>query len=346
MLLSICKELYIYIIYHRPFGLRQIILVLVLHILLSQSLILNSMTPVKKEIVECHDKFHDITRYAVCKSEDHEGAPLPAQELQPPGTPSLPLMGEPQPPSGSPLMSSPSSGSLDQSPEGPKYPPPGSISADKTLYNKINYRLRNEAMPDVVGKRYQELRQNPDKANQVEWEELLGHILGGKKGEVDIMNKYNNYQQEIKKKVDPSYVAKLREICTEDVEGEDGSWVPWNVAVEKEGGEDLLKEMVEAKTVICRRNPKLPASSKIPWPQNQQVQHVVESWSRKKRKVETERKKDDGGDLASFQEGWLSKAAHVTGSTNPVTPKAGSGDPPPPNTAAAITAAIRNINQA
>ena len=145
--------------------------------------------------------------------------------------------------------------------------------------------------------------------------------------------------------MDASYVAKLREIHTENVDGEDGSWVPWKVAVEKEGGEDLLKEMVEAGTVLCRRNPKLPATSKIPWPQNQQVQHIVESWSRKKRKVETEKKEDDGGDLASFQEGWLSKAAHVTGSTNPVTPK-NPADPPPPKTDAASTAAIKNINLA
>ena len=82
-----------------------------------------------------------------------------------------------------------------------------------------------------------------------------------------------------------AYVAKLKEIKTENVDGSEGSWVPWKVAAEKEGGEDLLKEMVEAGTVTCRRNPKLPASSKIPWPQNQECQHVVESWSKKKRKV-------------------------------------------------------------
>ena len=61
-------------------------------------------------------------------------------------------------------------------------------------------------------------------------------------------------------------MAKLREINTENVEGTEGKWVPWSIAAQKEGGEDLLKEMVDAGTVVCRRNPKLPASSKIPWP--------------------------------------------------------------------------------
>ena len=119
--------------------------------------------------------------------------------------------------------------------------------------------------------------------------------------------------------MDVSYVAKLRENHTENVDGEDGSWVPWKVAVEKEGGEDLLKEMVEAGTVVCRRNPKLPATTKIPWPQNQEVQHIVETFSRKRRKVESECNEDEPGDLAKFQEAWAAQAAHVTASTNPGT---------------------------
>ena len=77
-------------------------------------------------------------------------------------------------------------------------------------------------------------------------------------------------------------MAKLREINTENMEGTEGKWVPWSIAAQKEGGEDLLREMVDAGTVVCRRNPKLPASSKIPWPQNQECQHVVETFSRKK----------------------------------------------------------------
>ena len=111
--------------------------------------------------------------------------------------------------------------------------------------------------------------------------------------------------------MDESYIAKLREIHTENVEGTEGSWVPWNVAAEKEGGEDLLKEMVEAGTVLARRNKKLPATTKIPWPQNQEVQHIVETFSRKKRRVESECKEDGAGEVDTFNESFHAQAAHV-----------------------------------
>ena len=151
--------------------------------------------------------------------------------------------------------------------------------------------------------------------------------------------------------MEETYVAKPREIHNENVEGTEGSWVPWKVAAEKEGGEELLKEMVEAGTVVCRRNPKLPATTKIPWPQNQEVQHIVETFSRKKRKVESECKEDGAGDLANFQEAWHSQAAHVTASTNPGTTN--TNNPPDSNKASkddkvdpASKAAIKNIKMA
>ena len=151
-------KLYIYIIYHRPFGLKQIILLLALHILLCQSLILNSMAPaIKKEIVMCHDS----AKFAVCKSEDRPPASLPAEwDSQAKGPPCSPLS--------TPLMSSPSSASLDmstneqstneqskQSTNELKYPPPGSLATtDKALYNRIIYKLKNTAMPEVVQGQY------------------------------------------------------------------------------------------------------------------------------------------------------------------------------------------------
>ena len=142
--------------------------------------------------------------------------------------------------------------------------------------------------------------------------------------------------------MEENYVAKLKKIHTENVEGSEGSWIPWTVAAEKEGGEDLLKEMVEAGTVICRRNPKLPAASKIPWPQNQQVQHIVETFSRKKRKVETESTGGEAGDLSKFQESWHAQAA-VTATTNPVT---ASTTPPEVKGDAVSKAAHSNIKKA
>ena len=147
--------------------------------------------------------------------------------------------------------------------------------------------------------------------------------------------------------MEENYVAKLKQIHTENVEGSEGSWVPWSVAAEKEGGEELLKEMVEAGTVACRRNPKLPAATKIPWPQNQEVQHIVETFSRKKRKVETESIEQDDGDLNKFQESWTAQFAFVT--TNPVTgtnPPEGKGNPPEGKGDAASKTAYFQIKKA
>ena len=146
--------------------------------------------------------------------------------------------------------------------------------------------------------------------------------------------------------MDESYIAKLREIHTENVDGTEGSWVPWNVAAEKEGGEELLKEMVDAGTVLCRRNPKLPATSKIPWPLNQQIQHIVETFSNKKRKVTTESTDDGAGDFSNFQEAWHAQAAAAPVATNPPG-KTDKTDPPDPNkTDAASKAAHSNIKKA
>ena len=149
--------------------------------------------------------------------------------------------------------------------------------------------------------------------------------------------------------MDESYIAKLREIHTENVDGTDGSWVPWKVAAEKEGGEDLLKEMVEAGTVLARRNKKLPATSKIPWPQNQECCHVLETFSRKKRRVESQSKEDGAGEVDTFNESFHTKAAHVTASTNPPQTKPNTNPPqgkPDKVVDPASKAAITNINAA
>ena len=80
----------------------------------------------------------------------------------------------------------------------------------------------------------------------------------------------------------------------------------------------------------------------------------METFSRKKRKVESECKEDGAGDLANFQEAWHSQAAHVTASTNPgttntITPP-NTNTPPDPNKGSkedpASKAAIKNIKMA
>ena len=102
---------------------------------------------------------HGIAEYALCKSEAvNPQAKGVTTEVTPQAK------GPPTSPQMTPLMSSPSSASLDmstneqstheqskQSTNELKYPPPGSLStADKSLYNRINFRLKNAAMPSVV----------------------------------------------------------------------------------------------------------------------------------------------------------------------------------------------------
>ena len=80
------------------------------------------------------------------------------------------------------------------------------------------------------------------------------------------------------------------------MEGEEGGWISWSKAAEEEGRSDILLEMFNAKTVEIRRNPKLPASSSIPFRWNQQVRFVKEVFSRKRKRAEETRREDAGED--------------------------------------------------
>ena len=66
--------------------------------------------------------------------------------------------------------------------------------------------------------------------------------------------------------IDETYVEKIKQVEDEHETGTEGGWIPWSRAVDLEGGESLLLEMVAAKTVLTRRNIKLPLDSKIAYP--------------------------------------------------------------------------------
>ena len=44
-------------------------------------------------------------------------------------------------------------------------------------------------------------------------------------------------------------------------------------------GEQVIIECIKAGTMTTRFNKKLPPSTKIPWPQNQEVAYTTETWS-------------------------------------------------------------------
>ena len=122
------------------------------------------------------------------------------------------------------------------------------IAADKNLYNKVHYRCRLHG-PEAV-QHLKELSQSGDVNAQAEFMQQVVETKGTN--------------------IEGVLMIKKRKIIDEKESVLSEGWVPWRVAAKKEGHEELL-EMVEAGTVEARRNPKLPASSNITYPFNQQV---------------------------------------------------------------------------
>ena len=50
------------------------------------------------------------------------------------------------------------------------------------------------------------------------------------------------------------FVEKCSRVVSQQSEGEEGAWVSWAAASRKEGGDDILEEMVAAGTVLTRRS--------------------------------------------------------------------------------------------
>ena len=76
---------------------------------------------------------------------------------------------------------------------------------------------------------------------------------------------------------------EITEKAETEEDAETGRWISWCKASEKEGGDDILEEIAAAGMVHLRKNPKLPAESKIAYPRNQQVCYVEESWTKKRK---------------------------------------------------------------
>ena len=75
---------------------------------------------------------------------------------------------------------------------------------------------------------------------------------------------------------------------------EEGEWMNWSKAVAEIGLKPLLA-MVEAKTVLTRRDPRLPVDSDLEWPEDQQVQNIVEKFKNKHQMITTRRLQTRGG---------------------------------------------------
>ena len=69
------------------------------------------------------------------------------------------------------------------------------------------------------------------------------------------------------------YIARFRTVINEDIDNELSEWMGWQEALGKYDALSL-QEMIEAGTMLARRNPKLPKNSKVQHPYNQLVKHV------------------------------------------------------------------------
>ena len=146
---------------------------------------------------------------------------------------------------------------------------PTMLSQDKARYNKFQYRYKTA--PQEVKEAWSQLQKEK---NPEEMQKFMEEVIQTK-------GKYTS-----------SFLTRCKTTKFEEMEGEEGGWISWSKAAEEEGGCDILQEMLQAKTIEIRRNPKLPASSSIPFPRNQQVRFVKEVFCRKRKRGEETRRED------------------------------------------------------
>ena len=139
--------------------------------------------------------------------------------------------------------------------------------AGKKMYNAFKYRLRSA--PEEVQNKWTQLQSGSETIGFDKLIEFMSTVAHTKK---------NDY--------DEQFLSSCREVKEEESVGKDGEWMPYKQAEGIEGAE-ALNEMIQAGTVTTRRHPRLPENSKIPYPYNQQVAYVKETWSKKRRVVDT-----------------------------------------------------------
>ena len=114
---------------------------------------------------------------------------------------------------------------------------PTQLSQDKGKYKKFQYRYK--IAPKEVKEAWSQLQK----------ERNLEEIQKSMEEVVQTKGKYTS-----------SFLTKCKITKFEEMEGEEGG----RKRQKRKGRSDILQEMLNAKTIEIRRNPKLPASSSIP----------------------------------------------------------------------------------
>ena len=143
------------------------------------------------------------------------------------------------------------------------------LSEDKGFYNTFNYNLK-KVHSDVQAalKEYYKKLTEDKVGNAAEIKSLMECVIEAKG-----------------KELPPKLLSQMHKTIDEKETNEGGTWLPWKEAVAKYG-EDILTEMVIAKTIDSRHNAMLPASTKIEWPRNLEVAALTESWNNKRKSID------------------------------------------------------------
>lgn len=140
---------------------------------------------------------------------------------------------------------------------------PSTHWTDKKKYNKFDYRLKQS--PEAAKNKWKNMRKDDPNMSS-----FIDAVLESKKG---------FYPEE--------FLRSITEHSKTEMDGEEGSWVSWKEISDKQG-EEIVLEMIKVGTVATRFHSKLPSTTKIPYPQNQEFKHVVEVFSNKRLKTETD----------------------------------------------------------
>ena len=120
-------------------------------------------------------------------------------------------------------------------------------------------------------------------------------------------------------------------------EKDEGEWMSFKSASTKDG-EGVVREMIAAKSILTRPNPKLPASTQVPWPYNLEVAYIREAWTHGNTMTDTTAcKSTEDGDNAvtdfetKFEDQWKQRGSGSSSSSSQMTgPPNENKDPQPP----------------
>ena len=183
------------------------------------------------------------------------------------------------------------------------------LSDDKKLYNKWMYRFN---LSESIRAEWANLKTRPDDEQRAYVEKVCG-LKPAQAAAVKVSE-------------------KIADITDEGIEGQ---WVTYAFACGRDGSA-VIDEYLRARTMVAKRNPKLPMDTELKYPADQIVAYTTETWQQKKR-TETSRAReheDEDPDAAqAFEQSSaaaaMAFAARASGCMQAHAPVSGQAGEPP-----------------